>query len=101
MEIIKIIIVDDHLIFRKGLVAILNEIDDVKVVGEASNGHELMNLLKKQTSDIILMDIKMPVMDGIEATMKVSEKYPEIKIVALTMFEEISYFNKTASFRFI
>lgn len=94
MDIAKIIIVDDHIIFRKGLFTILNEIDFVKVVGEASNGNELLELLKKQSADIILMDIKMPVMDGIEATKKVTAKYPEIKVIALTMFEEISYFNK-------
>ena len=94
MEIAKVIIVDDHVIFRKGLYTILNEIDFVKVVGEASNGNELLELLKKQPADVILMDIKMPVMDGVEATKKVSAKYPEIKVIALTMFEEISYFNK-------
>jgi DNA-binding NarL/FixJ family response regulator len=94
MEIAKIIIVDDHVIFRKGLYTILNEIDFVKVVGEASNGNELLELLKKQPVDVILMDIKMPVMDGIEATKKVAAKYPGIKVIALTMFEEISYFNK-------
>jgi len=94
MEIAKVIIVDDHVIFRKGLTTILNEIDFVKVVGEASNGNELLDLLKKQSADVILMDIKMPVMDGVEATRKVSAKYPGIKIIALTMFEEISYFNK-------
>lgn len=88
------IIVDDHIIFRKGLYTILNEIDFVKVVGEASNGNEVLELLKKQTTDVILMDIKMPVMDGIEATAKVIAKYPHIKVIALTMFEEISYFNK-------
>jgi DNA-binding NarL/FixJ family response regulator len=86
--------VDDHVIFRKGLHTILNEIDHVKVVGEASNGNELLDLLKKQETDIIFMDIKMPVMDGIEATRKVLSKYPEVKIIALTMFEEISYFNE-------
>jgi DNA-binding NarL/FixJ family response regulator len=94
MEIAKVIIVDDHVIFRKGLYTILNEIDFVKVVGEASNGNELLELLKKQPADVILMDIKMPVMDGIETTKKVAAKYPEIKVIALTMFEEISYFNK-------
>lgn len=94
MEIAKVIIVDDHIIFRKGLYTILNEIDFVKVVGEASNGNELLDLLKKQDTDVILMDIKMPVMDGIEATKKVTAKYPGIKVIALTMFEEISYFNK-------
>lgn len=94
MDIIKVIIVDDHIIFRKGLLTILNEIDNVKVVGEASNGKELLDLLKKQSTDIIFMDIKMPVMGGIEATKKALSKYPEIKIIALTMFEEISYFNE-------
>jgi DNA-binding NarL/FixJ family response regulator len=94
MEIAKLIIVDDHIIFRKGLFAILNEIDFVKVVGEASNGHELLEMLKKQEVDVILMDIKMPGMDGIEATKKVTTKYPPTKVIALTMFEEISYFNK-------
>ncbi len=94
MDIVKIIIVDDHIIFRKGLLTILNEIDNVKVVGEASNGKELLDLLKKQSTDIIFMDIKMPVMGGIEATKKVLSKYPDVKIIALTMFEEISYFNE-------
>lgn len=94
MEIARIIVVDDHIIFRKGLQTILNEIDVVKVVGEASNGNELLDLLKKQDTDIIFMDIKMPYMDGVEATKKVLAKYPHIKIVALTMFEEISYFNQ-------
>jgi DNA-binding NarL/FixJ family response regulator len=93
-EIIRVIIVDDHLIFRKGLTTILNEIEDVKVVGEASNGNELLDLLRKQMADIIFMDIKMPVMDGIEATRKVLQKYPDLRIIALTMFEEVSYFNE-------
>lgn len=94
MDIVKVIIVDDHIIFRKGLHTILNELDYVKVMGEASNGNELLDLLKKQTPDIIFMDIKMPVMDGIEATKKAISKYPDLKIIALTMFEEISYFNE-------
>ncbi|MEI6121988.1 MAG: response regulator transcription factor [Bacteroidota bacterium] len=94
MEIIRLAIVDDHEIFRKGLRIILNEIDEIKVMGEAQNGHELFEILKHQTIDVVLMDIRMPVMDGIEATKKVVEKYPNIKIIALTMFEEISYFNQ-------
>jgi len=94
MEIITLVIVDDHIIFRKGLRAVLDEITNIKVIGEASNGHELFDILKKNEVDIVFMDIKMPVMDGIEATKKAREKYPDLKIIALTMHEEIGYFNK-------
>ncbi len=94
MNIIKLVIADDHEIFRKGLRIVLNEIDEVKVIGEAQNGHECLEILKNQEADLILMDIRMPVMDGIEATKKILEKYPRVKVIALTMFEEISYFNQ-------
>lgn len=94
MEIISVIIADDHIIFRKGLATILNEIASIKVVAETSNGHELLNVLKTKSTDVILMDIKMSGMDGIEATRKVKYKYPDTQIIALTMHEEIGYFNK-------
>ncbi len=97
MEIISVIIADDHIIFRKGLRTVLNEIDNIKVIGEASNGNELLELLKTDRADVILMDIKMPYMDGIAATKKISEKYPDTKIIALTMHEEIGYFNEMIS----
>ena len=94
MDIIRLIIADDHEIFRKGLRIILNELDEVKVIAEAQNGNEVFEIMKHQKADLILMDIRMPVMDGIEATRKMTEKYPEVKVIALTMFEEISYFNQ-------
>jgi len=94
MEIIRIIIADDHVIFRKGLRAILNEVSDFKVVAEAANGIELLEVLKNHEAEIILMDIKMPSMDGIQATEVISKLYPSIKIIALTMHEEIGYFNQ-------
>jgi len=94
MDVISVVIADDHVIFRKGLSTILNEIVSVKVVGEASNGHELMEVLKKISADVVLMDIRMPGMDGIEATKKLTERYPDIHVIALTMHEEIGYFNR-------
>ena len=94
MDIIKVIIVDDYVIFRKGLRAILNEIDEIKVIGEASNGNELFDLLKTQQVDVVFMDIRMPVMDGIEATKKLAERHRDVRVIALTMFEEIGYFNQ-------
>lgn len=94
MEIVRIIIADDHVIFRKGLRAILNEITEFKVIAEAANGIELLKVLENQETDVVLMDIKMPEMDGLMATKQILEKYPEIKIIALTMHEEIGYFNQ-------
>jgi len=94
MDIVKIAIVDDHIIFRKGLRTILDEINNVKVIAEASNGFEFFDILKNNDIDVVLMDIKMPIMDGIEATKKATIKYPNLKIIALTMHEEIGYFNK-------
>ncbi len=94
MEIITVIIADDHEIFRKGLRTVLNEIPFIKVVAESSNGYELIKEMKSNPAEIILMDIKMPIIDGIEATKKVIKKYPGTRVIALTMHEEISYFNK-------
>lgn len=94
MEIVSVIIADDHEIFRKGLIAVLNEISFVKVVAEASNGNELLRIMQKIHADIVLMDIKMPIMDGIEATKKVTELFPQTQVITLTMQEGIGYFNK-------
>jgi len=65
---IKIIIVEDHAIFREGLKQILAGINNVELIGEAENGEIFLELLKKVTPDVVLMDIKMPVMDGMEAS---------------------------------
>jgi len=89
----KVVIVDDHEIFRIGLKLLLNKIDDIEVVAEASNGKEFLELINKVEADIVLMDISMPIMDGIEATEKVLEKNPKLKIIALTTFGETEYFD--------
>src|SRR5690554_230120 len=95
-DIIKIVVVDDHAIFLKGLSLLINECPDFKVVGEANNGIQFLELLEKMTPDLVLMDIKMPLMDGIEATKKALIKFPDLKIMTLTMFSEHKYLRLMA-----
>lgn len=94
MEKYKVFIVDDHEIFRNGLKLLLSKIDGVEVVAEASNGKEFLELIEKIKPDIVFMDIRMQVMDGIKATEQVLKKHPDLKIIALTTFGETEYFDK-------
>lgn len=96
MNILKILLVDDHEIFLKGLTLMLNEFNDFKVIGDAGNGEEFLLLLEQITPDIVLMDIKMPILNGVDATKKAIEKYPDLKIIALTMFGEHKYLRMMA-----
>ncbi|MBU0766044.1 MAG: response regulator transcription factor [Bacteroidetes bacterium] len=88
---IPIIIVDDHEIFRNGLAMVINRLKYTEIVGEASNGQEFLELIESTVCDIVFMDIEMPVMNGIEATSRAKEKYPDLKIIALSMFGEEEY----------
>jgi DNA-binding NarL/FixJ family response regulator len=90
-EFIKIHIVEDHQIFREGLKTVLSDIPDVKVIDESSDGREFLAKLSLQVPDIVFMDIKMPVMDGIKATEEALLKYPGLKIIILSMFDEEEY----------
>ena len=81
---IKIILVDDHHVIRKGLALLLNSYTEMNVVGEGTNGKEAIELSQKYSPDIIIMDLLMPVMDGIEATKQIREKMPDVKILILT-----------------
>jgi len=86
---IAIAIVDDHTLFRNGVAALLGEFDELKVVFDAENGEHLRQMLTKHTlPQVILMDINMPVMDGYAATKWIKENYPQIKVLALSMFED-------------
>lgn len=89
-EPIKIIIADDHEVFRDGLKLMLSKEKDFSIVAEAENGLELIRLSDEQQPDIILTDIKMPKMDGIEATRRIHEENESIGIIALSMFNEES-----------
>ncbi len=96
MNIIKIVLVDDHSIFMKGLGMLLNGIHDFKVVGEAENGQVLLDNLDAWQPDLVLMDIKMPVLNGVEASRRALEAMPSLKIIALTMFGEAHYCSAMA-----
>lgn len=88
---IKVMIADDQDIVREGLKMILSLHEEIEIVGEASNGKELLTMIEQTPPEVVLMDIRMPVMDGIEATKHIKEKYPCIKIVILTTFNEDQY----------
>lgn len=87
----KIMIVEDHDLFRSGLKRVIDEIDSLEFIGEAENGAVFIQSLATLQPDIVLMDIKMPVMDGIEATEKALKIRPTLKIIALTIFGEEEY----------
>ncbi|MEL7587091.1 MAG: response regulator transcription factor [Prolixibacteraceae bacterium] len=90
----RIIIVDDHTLFRNGLKILLNSLSSYKVVGEAANGQEFLDLLGKTETDLVLLDIDMPVMDGITAAKLALQKFPHVKIITLSMYGEEDYYYK-------
>lgn len=94
MDTLNIIVVDDHAIFRDGFKILLKKIKHTRVVGEASDGDELIKILEKKKVDIIFMDINMPKRDGIAATKKALLLLPEVKIIALTTYYDKEYFDK-------
>lgn len=85
---IKILIVDDHTMVRHGIRALLTMQKDMEVVGEAVNGQEALEQVKRLVPTVTLMDIVMPVMSGLEATRKISAEYPETKVLVLTQYDE-------------
>lgn len=92
MKMIKIFIADDHNLFRDGLKLLLGSFSDMEVAGEASNGKELLDKIDDHSDNIVLLDIDMPEMSGIEAAEKATEKYPDLKIIALSMFGDAEYY---------
>jgi DNA-binding NarL/FixJ family response regulator len=90
----KLILVDDHDILRKGLKVILSQLQFAEIIGEARNGKEFLQLMETLQPDIVLMDIAMPEMDGIEATKTILKIQPDLKIIALTMFGDEEYYFK-------
>ena len=87
-QVIQVMLVDDHNVVRSGLATFLRAYDDLVLVGEAKNGLEALNLCRNKKPDVILMDLMMPQMDGIAATRAILADYPDVKIIAMTSFEE-------------
>jgi DNA-binding NarL/FixJ family response regulator len=83
---IKIVVADDHEIYREGLRAMLEHEEDIELIGEASDGHQLIDLFENNRPDLAIVDIKMPGMNGIEVTKELKTNYNDAKIIALTMF---------------
>lgn len=88
---IKILLADDHTILREGLKSLLATEPDIEIVGEVSNGYDAIAAAGRVKPDIVLMDIGMPVMNGLEATRKLKEQYPEIKVLILTQYDSQEY----------
>jgi two-component system response regulator NreC len=92
MQKIKVLVVDDHTIVRDGICALLALAGDIEVVGEATNGSEALNRIRELNPDVVLMDIAMPVMGGLEATRRINKEFPKTKVLVLTQYDDKEYF---------
>lgn len=90
----KIVLADDHRLVRQGIKRIIEEDGDMKVIGEAGDGVELLELLKKIHPDLVICDIAMPRMRGLEAAQRVKKTYPDIKVVILSMHRSREYLRQ-------
>lgn len=88
---IKVIIVDDHQVVLEGFIARLESENEIDVVGTASNGLAAIDSVKQHQPDVVLMDISMPIMNGIEATELIKEEFPHVKVLMLTMHDNREY----------
>lgn len=91
---IRIIIADDHKLFVDGLVSLFEGADDIVIAGLANTGKEVIDIVKRELPDIVLMDIEMPEMDGIEATKNLAGHFPSVKVIALSMYKEGEFIER-------
>jgi DNA-binding NarL/FixJ family response regulator len=82
------VLVDDHIVVRQGLAGLLRVEPDIEIIGEASDGHSAIDLIRDLRPDVVLMDINMPGMDGIQATRIIHKELPEVRVIGLSMFQE-------------
>lgn len=98
MNIIKVLIVDDEKLIREGLKIILSTHEDIDVVGMCSNGQEALEFIRKNRVDIILMDIRMPICDGVLGTRIIKEEFEDIKVLILTTFDDREYIHEALKY---
>lgn len=91
MQKIRVLVVDDHTIVRDGISALLALAGDIEVVGEAVNGNEALKMVSKLEPDVVLMDVAMPIMDGLEATRRISKDFPKTKVLVITQHDDKEY----------
>jgi len=91
MQKIRVLVVDDHTIVRDGICALLGLAGDIEVVGEAANGREALEMVRKLMPHVVLMDMAMPIMGGLEATRRIRKEFPGIKVLALTQYDDKEY----------
>lgn len=89
-----IVLVDDHVLFRRGVKKIIEEVEGLKVVGEANDGLELLELLKHQKPGLVILDISMPNLRGLEAAREIKELYPQVKVLLLTMHKKTEFLQQ-------
>lgn len=94
MSKVRILIADDHTLVREGISALLKFYDDIEVVGEASNGKEAIDKANELNPDVVLMDIAMPGLGGLEATVEIKKRHPDTKILVLTQYSDKEYVNR-------
>jgi DNA-binding NarL/FixJ family response regulator len=93
-DVIQVIIADDHVLYRAGVKTALSSKKDIKIIAEADNGAHLLNMLKGLKPDVILLDIQMPIMGGIETLPEIKKLYPHIKVIMLTMVDDQSMITR-------
>jgi DNA-binding NarL/FixJ family response regulator len=91
MSKIRILIVDDHAIFREGIRALLTDSEELEIVGEAGDGREALEKIQQLEPDVAIMDVAMPLMDGLEATRRIHKEYPGVRVLILTQYDSKEY----------
>lgn len=93
-DMITVLIADDHQVLLDGLVAIIDKVDDIEVIATANNGKTVLDFLDEEPIDIVILDINMPILNGVETCKKITSKFPNVKVIAFSMHKKPSFINR-------